>query len=122
MKTEDILLLDLREKENEEIIRRVLCKIKPLKRYEDKEGPVPLESIEKVISAMVKKYNITVQYIMPSYVHKFNFYSVSLMGAKEFNHLGSVFGHTLYEAYAKTLIKMYSLVKQGVVEERECES
>ena len=46
MKTEDILNLDYREKENKQIIQKALLNIKPLSKFSDEK--IPLEALEKL--------------------------------------------------------------------------
>ena len=57
MTTKEVMNLDYREEENQEIIQKVLRQIKPLSRYSD-ECEIPFEAIEKAIVVMSKKYNM----------------------------------------------------------------
>ena len=66
MKTEQILNLDYRKEESQEIIQKVLRKIKPLSKYSD-ESNIPIEAIEKLIRVLVQKYEITPQWMTMSY-------------------------------------------------------
>lgn len=115
MKTNEILNLDCRKEENKEIIQKVLRKIKPLSKYPEGEQ-IPLEAIEKVVDAIVKKYEIVPQYMMMSYQEsKSSLYSISVKTTTDHSWLGSVHGISLYEVFAKLTIKMYSEVKSGKV-------
>ena len=78
MKTEQILNLDYRKKENKEIIQKVLRKIKPLSKYSD-EVDVPIEAIEKLIHVLVQKYEILPQWMNMTYFEPIiSIYSISI--------------------------------------------
>lgn len=112
MKTEQILNLDFRKEESQEIIQRVLRKIKPLSKYSDEM--VPLEAIEKLVRVLVQKYEITPQWINMSFFEKANtIYSIGIKTTNDHRWLGTVYGSCLYEVFAKLAIKMYSEVRLG---------
>ena len=111
MKTEQILNLDYRKEESQEIIQKVLRKIKPLSKYSD-ESDVPIEAIEKLIRVLVQKYEITPQWMTMSYFEPIlGIYSISVKTTTNHEWLGTVYGMCLYEVFAKLAIKMYSDVK-----------
>ena len=117
MKTEQILNLDYRKEESQEIIQKVLRKIKPLSKYSD-ESNVPIEAIEKLIRVLVQKYEITPQWMTMSYYFEptIGIYSISIIKTTTENKwLGTVYGMCLYEVFAKLAIKMYSEVKSGKI-------
>ena len=115
MKTEQILNLDYRKEESQEIIQKVLRKIKPLSKYSD-ESNVPIEAIEKLIRVLVQKYEITPQWMTMSYFESIlGIYSISVKTTNEHEWLGTVYGMCLYEVFAKLAIKMYSEIKSGNV-------
>ena len=115
MKTEQILKLDYRKEESQEIIQKVLRKIKPLSKYPD-ESNVPIEAIEKLIRVLVKKYEITPQWMTMSYFEPiFGIYSIDVKTTTEHKWLGTVYGMCLYEVFTKLAIKMYSEVKSGKI-------
>lgn len=119
MKTEDLLILDLRKEENKEIIQKALRKIKPFANCEEDE--VPLQRLEKFVAVMTKKYNFEVQWIM-FVVLKNNtpFWRISLReGYPKYEWLGSVEAKDLYELMCKTCILIYSIIKSGRVGKRE---
>ena len=121
MKTEQILKLDYRKEESQEIIQKVLRKIKPLSKYSD-ESNVPIEAIEKLIRVLVQKYEITPQWMTMSYFEPtigiYGIYSISVKTTTDHKWLGSVHGMCLYEVFAKLAIKMYSEVKSGKIPAR----
>lgn len=119
MKTEQILRLDYREEESKEIIQKVLRKIKPLSKYSDEYGDIPLEAIEKLIRVLYQKYEITPQWMSMSLNEPIvNIYSIGVKTTTDHKWLGTVYGMCLYETFAKLAIKMYSEIKQGNVAQR----
>lgn len=113
MKTEQILNLDYRKEESQEIIQKVLRKIKPLSKYPD-ESNVPIEAIEKLVRVLVQKYEITPQWMSMSYFEPIlGIYSIGVKTTTDHKWLGTVYGMCLYEVFAKLAIKMYSEVKSG---------
>lgn len=113
MKTEQILNLDYRKEESQEIIQKVLRKIKPLSKYSD-ESNIPIEAIEKLVRVLVKKYEITPQWMTMSYFEPtLGIYSIGVKTTTEHEWLGTVYGMCLYEVFAKLAIKIYSEVKSG---------
>lgn len=112
MKTEQILNLDYRKEESQEIIQKVLTKIKPLSKYSDEF--VPLEAIEKLIRVLCQKYEIIPQWMTMSYHEPIlGIYSIGVKTTTDHKWLGTVYGMCLYEVFAKLAIKMYSEVKSG---------
>ena len=115
MKTEQILNLDYRKEESQEIIQKVLRKIKPLSKYSD-ESNIPIEAIEKLIRVLVQKYEITPQWMTMSYFEQtLGIYSICVKTTTGHEWLGTVYGMCLYEVFAKLAIKMYSEIKSGNV-------
>ena len=113
MKTEQILNLDYRKEESQEIIQKVLRKIKPLSKYSD-ESNIPIEAIEKLVRVLVQKYEITPQWMSMSYFEPIlGIYSIGVKTTTDHKWLGTVYGMCLYEVFAKLAIKMYSEVKAG---------
>ena len=111
MKTEQILNLDYRKEESQEIIQKVLRKIKPLSKYSD-ESNVPIEAIEKLIRVLVQKYEITPQWMTMSFCEPvLGIYSIGVKTTTDHKWLGNVYGMCLYEVFAKLAIKMYSDIK-----------
>lgn len=118
MKTEQILNLDYRKEESQEIIQKVLRKIKPLSKYSD-ESNIPIEAIEKLVRVLVQKYEITPQWMSMSYFEPIlGIYSIGVKTTTDHKWLGTVYGMCLYEVFAKLAIKMYSEVKSGNIQVR----
>ena len=112
MKTEQILNLDYRKEESQQIIQKVFTKIKPLSKYSDEF--VPLEAIENLIRVLCQKYEITPQWMTMSYHEPIlGLYSIGVKTTTDHKWLGTVYGMCLYEVFAKLAIKMYSEVKSG---------
>lgn len=119
MKTEQILNLDYRKEENQEIIQKVLRQIKPLSKFSE-ENDVPLEAIERAIRVMVCKYEITPQWMHMVYENPIlGVYSIGVKTSDTHKWLGDVYGMCLYEVFAKLAIKIYSEVKSGNIPVRE---
>jgi len=121
MTTDDILNLDYRLEANKIKLKKALCRIKPLSKYEDEEE-IPLEKLEKLIGMFSRKYKIMIQYINMTCIknNEENLFLVSLKTTdKENKWLGSIYGCCLYELFAKTAIKMYVLIKSGEIEKAE---
>ncbi len=115
MKTEQILNLDYRKEESQEIIQKVLRKIKPFSKYSD-ESNVPIEAIEKLVRVLVQKYEVTPQWMSMSYFEPIlGIYSIGVKTTTDHEWLGTVYGMCLYEVFAKLAIKMYSEVKSGKI-------
>lgn len=114
MTTKQVMNLDCRQEENQEIIQRVLKQIKPLSRYSD-ECEIPLSAIEKAITIMCKKYNMRIRDIYPD--HSGNdqciIWRMTLMNDKNFKVIDSVYGISMYELFAKAAIRLYAEVKKG---------
>lgn len=114
MKTKEIINLDYREKENQEIIQKVLRKIKPLSRYPD--GEIPFEAIEKAINVMCKKYCMRIRDFVPDVLANKNhtIWKATLINEVNFETLDLIYGITLYEVFAKSAIRLYAEVKKGI--------
>ena len=64
MTTSQVINLDYRKEENQEIIQRVLRQIKPLSRYSE-EYEIPFSALEKAITVMCKKYCMRIRDFTP---------------------------------------------------------
>lgn len=113
MTTKQILNLDCRKEESQEIIQRVLRQIKPLSRYSD-ECDIPLSAIEKVLLIMCKKYGMRLCEIIPGSGNDDHIiWSATLSNDKNFKVIDHVYGISLYELLAKAAIRLYAEVKKG---------
>lgn len=115
MKTIDIISLDCRLEENKNIIQKVLKQIKPLSKYSDE---VPLNKIVKAISVIVNKYNVDIWNIKSDFkAGNEPIFRVEIdIEANLYIH---IYGITLYEVLAKTVIKLYSDIKQDKIKIRK---
>ena len=119
MNTQDILNLDYRKKENQEIIDKAIRRIKPFDKLKPGER-ITLEMLENVVGKYCRKYAVMMQYITPTFMRgEINYYSCSIKETMKHKWLGNVYAHTMYEVFAKVLIKIYSDVKSGSVVERD---
>lgn len=113
MKTEDILNIDCRTEEGKKKVNSFLWKIKPIKKLNIPKGCiVDTENLEKVLHGISIRYGYETQGFTPYYEEhkKFVFYSsnVTKIENKERHWIGTVYGVTLWEVLAKTIIKIYS--------------
>lgn len=113
MKTEDILQLDCREKENKKIVQKVLRKIKPLSKCS--EEIVPMEMLERVLRIIEKKYGYHIFMIFPDTYSSDDGIiwraEVSSKKTDKISYNKNIYGITFYEVIAKSVIYMYSKVK-----------
>lgn len=125
MKTDDILNIDAEREEGKRTLNKFLWKIKPLKTKAMKQGIQPkaeylsLELIETAIHGLCSHYGYRTQGI-GSYFNSnvFQFYTTCVMDEKR-QWLGNVYGKTLWEIEAKTLIKIYGLILEQKGRENE---
>lgn len=115
MTTNQVINLDCREKENQEIIQKVLRQIKPLSRYSDEED-IPFNAIEKAITVMCKKYTMRVHSLTPDVwsSDEYTIWKAWLINDTNLKSIDTVYGITLYEVFAKIAIRLYAEVKKGI--------
>ena len=122
MKTEQIMNLDCRKEENKKIIQKVLRQVKPLSKFSDEEQ-IPIEMLEKTVSVLTNKYEIQPQWIICGFRDTIRggtgYYSVGVKTTTDHKWLGDASGCTIYELFAKLVIKMYTHVRAGDVPERD---
>lgn len=119
MTTEKLLWADYTSESGKAVVQKALRKIGPLAKCEPGED-VPLEKVERLIKAMVAKYEIVPQWICMDYTasDKGILFSVGVKSAKTHQWLGSVHGVSAYEVFAKLAIKMYAEIRSGNVARR----
>ena len=117
MKTEEILNIDCRKPEGKEKINRFLWKIKPFSRLGIPKGCLlSSEDIEAVLHGISIRYGYRLVHISLYYEEEktFIFFKGDVTKKSDgINHwCGSVYGVTMWELLAKTLIKMYSEIQK----------
>ena len=124
MKTEDILNLDCTDGNNLEQINKFLWKIKPVarileKNHYTKTEQAPLELLEQALHGIMLRYGYRIQGINTYYETEeskeieFVFYTASLLKIRDTREwIGNVYGKTLWETVAKTIIKVYADLKK----------
>ena len=124
MKTDDILNLDCAKQENKNKLNGFLCKVKPVAKLMEKNNikkgeVIPIEILEKALNVICVHYGYRTQGIS-SYFEDgtFKFYKVSVLD-KNRQWKGNVYGLTLWETEAKTIIKIYALIKKGEQENEQ---
>lgn len=115
MTTNQVINLDYRYKENQEIIQKVLRQIKPLSKYSD-ECEIPFSALEKAITVMCKKYMMRVREFTPDVWANDNhtIWRATLINETNLKTIDMVYGITLYEVFAKSAIRLYAEVKKGI--------
>lgn len=124
MKTEDILNLDCTDGNNLEQINKFLWKVKPVarileKNHYTKTEQAPLELLEQALHGIMLRYGYRIQGINTYYETEegkeieFVFYTASLLKIRDTREwIGNVYGKTLWETVAKTIIKVYADLKR----------
>ena len=124
MKTEDILNLDCTDGNNLEQINKFLWKVKPVarileKNHYTKTKQAPLELLEQALHGIMLRYGYKIQGINTYYEEgegkeiEFVFYTASLLKIRDTREwIGNVYGKTLWETVAKTIIKVYADLKK----------
>lgn len=117
MRTEQILNLDCRKEENQEIIQKVLRQIKPLSKCSE-EYDIPFEKIEKAIVVMEKKYNMRVRDFVPDVWsnEKNAIWRATLIDDTNLKTIAIIYGLSVYEVFVKSAIAMYAEVRKGISE------
>lgn len=115
MTTKQILDLDFRDEENQEIIQKVLRQIKPLSRYSDEDN-IPFEGIEKAIVVMSKKYNMRIRELIPDvWANKTEtVWRAIIIDETNLSTAAIVYGINIYEVFAKCAVQMYAMVRKGI--------
>lgn len=118
MKTEEILNIDCRKKGGREKVESFLLKVKPLKKRIKDGEEITHEVLEVVLHGISAKYGYCVKQIAPYYEDgRFVFFKGDVMKREANINVwkGTVYGVTMWELIAKTIIKIYDCV----IEERE---
>ena len=118
MKTNEILELDYREKENKQIIQKALLNIKPLSKFSD-EKQVPLESLEKLLHMICSKYKVWLRYISqdPRASDDGDIWRCEVIYENNLHH-ENIYGICIYEIFAKLVIFLWSEKKKNKLEQR----
>ena len=114
MNAKQVINLDYRDPKNQEIIQKGLCEIKPLSKFLGKEE-VPMWAIEKAITVMCKKYNMRISGITSDvYGSDTNIiWRADIVTEHNYKTVGTVFGISMYELFAKAAIVFHEEVKKG---------
>lgn len=114
MNIKQIINLDCRDPKNQEIIQKVLSEIKPLSRFSDEEE-IPMWAIEKVINVMCKKYNMRFSNITSDIFgnEAHIIWKGDIITEHNYKTVGTVYGISMYELFAKAAIVLHDEVKKG---------
>ena len=114
MNVKQVINLDYRNPKNKEIIKKVLSEIKPLSRFSDEEE-VPMWAIEKAIAVMCKKYNMRFSNITSDIFGNDTciIWKGDIITEHNYKTVGTVYGISMYELFAKAAIALHDEVKKG---------
>lgn len=108
MTTAQILQLDCKKEENQEIIQKVLRQVKPLSKCS--ENIIPIEKIERTIKVICSKYGFFIRKLYPDCIagDKCIVWRSEIFLSSNLSNVGNVYGCTVYECLAKTAILLYA--------------
>lgn len=114
MNVKQVINLDYRNPKNKEIIKKVLSEIKPLSRFSDEEE-IPMWAIEKAIAVMCKKYNMRFSNITSDIFgnEAYIIWKGDIITEHNYKTVGTVYGISMYELFAKAAIILHDEVKKG---------
>ena len=120
MNVKQVINLDYRNPKNKEIIKKVLSEIKPLSRFSDEEE-VPMWAIEKAIAVMCKKYNMRFSNITSDIFGNDTYiiWKGDIITEHNYKTVGTVYGISMYELFAKAAIVLHDEVKKGAKTRKE---
>lgn len=114
MTIEEILNLDCKKEENKMKVNKLLWKVKPVKRILEQNNYTvtqyaPIELLEYCLHGICERYNYELQQIWTyKENNKFSFYHVGIIHVIEIRDwIGNVYGVTMWEIMAKSIIKIY---------------
>lgn len=108
MTVQEIIELDYREEDNRNVIQKYLKKIKPFTKYNNNEE-VPFNKIEKLVGILSKKYNLRIRELAPDIWTADEGVIWKAVIINDTTNLTKciIYGLSLYEVFAKTVIYMY---------------
>ena len=113
MKVKEILNLNYSNPQDKNIMQKKLRGIKPFRNI-PVNVEIPLESLERYISLVQRKYALQVDYICPVFIpEELNLYSVTVRNTCTNEYLTYIYGKTIYEVFVKVSILYYALTKSG---------
>ena len=112
-KIEKMLNLDCREEADQQVLQKVLHNIKPLAKF---DGKIPQSKIEKLLGLICRRYYVDVK-IIPVYIHENVdiYHNIVTTGITK---LVDVYGCSIYEVLAKTVIWLFNAIKNKELERR----
>ena len=115
MKTSEILMLDCRERENRKQLRKCLLRISIVKNLDKEWNEINTDDLDKLVIKIMNKYPIIIGYVQPVMGDNTH-YSIMIKHKKTHEWLQTVYAVTLFEGFAKSLIFMYSYIKNNLRE------
>lgn len=111
MTTDELLQIDCRGSDSKVILQKALNKIKPFKKYNNVKD-VPLYKLEKFIKLVCNKYGYWVRLLPDTNSNdEFIIWRCTIIDLENLKSICDVYGCTIYESIAKTVIKLYAITK-----------
>lgn len=115
------LRLDWRDEGNKQEIKKLLCKLKPFKKYKDTDEMIPLPMLEKMMSVLCRKYCVQPQYMNWVYIptNKTDILRVSMKRDDTHEWLDTIQCCCIHEVMAKAVLCIFYHVKVDEIPARE---
>lgn len=119
MNLKDVMKADFRTKKGKDLVNDALIEIAPLSKYSSLKR-VPLEKIERLLFKCQERYDVklTLIYISGSANYESFVYSGGISDLKG-NMIDTVHGIEIYELFAKSAIRIWSMIKNKEVKRRK---
>jgi len=117
LKLSQILQLDAREADIEPILKKALIKVVPPLKDKDPDD-ITIDVLEKVARKIAQKYDVGIAYIL-SGPSKESYYSFMVKSLDKHEHIDTVFAQTMFEGFAKSIIRMFAYIKKREEEANE---
>ena len=126
MKISEVLTLDCREYDNQQIVKQMLRKIEPLYKVGmDGNAQVPLEKIENLVAMIIRRYDVFVS-VSLSFAPEGNNWCMASV-RKGYANLGAddrgeaieaVYGYCWYDLWSKLAIYLWAAMKNNKIHKR----
>lgn len=107
MKLKEILALDCRKDKNYKMVKKALLKLPFFKKCTSCDV-ISIDDIESAIWKICKKYDVQMSYIIISLIEDKDLCnSIMLKNKRTGEWIETLYGHTIFEGYAKTLLFLF---------------
>lgn len=90
-------------------------KLKEMKPFQNIKGNVSIDNLERFVFEISKRYMIKPQWITFSGTEEEKFYSVALVNKENHDHVGTIYGDSIYELFVKLALSMFHEIKKGTI-------